>query len=320
MLFSDLNGDGSIDADTEVLQENHYYAFGLGMEGEWQKTNTAGDQNRYRYNGKELNEELGLYDYGARWYDPAIARWTSIDPLADSYASLSPYNYVANNPILLIDPNGMEIVNSAEKERKKYEEQYNTLKTTVDNAEKRYGTKKSDFKSKKSFKNYKRAKRARNQAKRNLRTWTKNAEATESLINEFESQSPNMFAELDNLKNEYGEEVDVNISVVANVEGDNDGANLHGFEENGEEVRPVSRYGTNTIEVQVARTPSGDRSQLNVMRHEAGHTSYQAQNTKSYYNYLRANKLLRRGYDGHRRGDPSGARALQYGSIKDLKR
>ena len=60
----------------------------------------------YRYNGKELVDEIGLYDYGARWYDPAVARWTSIDPLADSYAPFSPYNYVLGNPIRNIDPDG----------------------------------------------------------------------------------------------------------------------------------------------------------------------------------------------------------------------
>jgi RHS repeat-associated protein len=66
-------------------------------------------ENRYRYNGKEFSEELGLYDYGARWYDPAIARWNAVDPLADSYAQISPYAYVANNPLLFVDPDGMRI-------------------------------------------------------------------------------------------------------------------------------------------------------------------------------------------------------------------
>jgi RHS repeat-associated protein len=71
-----------------------------------------GTEHPYKYNGKELNESLGLnwYDYGARRYDPAIARWASVDPLANKYVNISPYAYVANNPIMYIDPDGREIV------------------------------------------------------------------------------------------------------------------------------------------------------------------------------------------------------------------
>ena len=61
----------------------------------------------YRYNGKELNQDLGLYDYGARNYDPVIGRWLQIDPLAETMPGWSGYNYVYNNPISLIDPLGL---------------------------------------------------------------------------------------------------------------------------------------------------------------------------------------------------------------------
>jgi RHS repeat-associated protein len=101
--FADVNQDGAVQPD-EVLQENHYYPFGMEMEGIWQ--NVGDPSNNYRYNGKELNEELGLYDYGARWYDPAVAKWTTVDPMADKMPTWSPYNYTFNNPIRFIDPDG----------------------------------------------------------------------------------------------------------------------------------------------------------------------------------------------------------------------
>ncbi|MGK6353574.1 RHS repeat-associated core domain-containing protein, partial [Parapedobacter sp. DT-150] len=68
----------------------------------------ASPENNYLYNGKELQEELGLYDYGARFYDPVIGRWGTVDKLAAEPEQIdkSPYAYGWNNPTNLTDPDG----------------------------------------------------------------------------------------------------------------------------------------------------------------------------------------------------------------------
>ncbi len=94
--------------DTAVISENHYYPFGLQISGI--SFNKAQPKNKYLYNGKELQTGFGLdwYDYGARFYDAEVGRWHVPDPLAERYESWSIYHYVRNNPILRIDPNGMD--------------------------------------------------------------------------------------------------------------------------------------------------------------------------------------------------------------------
>jgi RHS repeat-associated protein len=90
-----------------IVEENHYYPFGLQQKIPGSVYNNS--NYKYKYNGKELQDELGLnmYDYGARNYDPAIGRFMNSDPMAEKRNWLSPYNYVQNNPILKIDPDGM---------------------------------------------------------------------------------------------------------------------------------------------------------------------------------------------------------------------
>ena len=90
-------------AEEGTIEEvNHYYPFG----GVFSST---GDAQPYKYNGKELDRKGGLdwYDYGARMYDAVLGRWHAVDPMSEKYYGVSPYLYCANNPILLVDPNGM---------------------------------------------------------------------------------------------------------------------------------------------------------------------------------------------------------------------
>ncbi|MGB4292173.1 MAG: DUF6443 domain-containing protein [Bacteroidales bacterium] len=98
----------------EIIQKASYYPFGLIM-----KKSDYGlpsyPQNRYLYNGKEINpekmtsESLNLFDYGARFYDPELGRFTTQDRFAEKYYGLSPYQYAAGNPVLFVDVNGDSI-------------------------------------------------------------------------------------------------------------------------------------------------------------------------------------------------------------------
>jgi|GEM_PF-2472390 len=95
----------------EKLDKNDYYPFGLNFINTRIATETsfspATTYKNWKYNGKEL-QETGMYDYGARFYMPDIARWGVVDPLAETSRRWNPYTYAFNNPVRFIDPDGME--------------------------------------------------------------------------------------------------------------------------------------------------------------------------------------------------------------------
>ncbi|MCC8409079.1 DUF6443 domain-containing protein [Mucilaginibacter sp. UR6-1] len=110
------NTRAAIKQDGSIVQVQDYYAFGLSFNPG--NTYTPGPENRYKYNGKELQSETGQYDYGARFYDPVIARWGATDPLAEKLRRWSPYNYGDDNPIRNIDPDGMQSEDHGRKRKK----------------------------------------------------------------------------------------------------------------------------------------------------------------------------------------------------------
>lgn len=71
-----------------------------------QQTSISYYQTEFKFNGKELDSETGMYYYGARYFDPSLSIWMSVDPLAEKFPNFSPYNYTMNNPINLVDPDG----------------------------------------------------------------------------------------------------------------------------------------------------------------------------------------------------------------------
>ena len=132
-----------IDGDTgTVIEASDYYPFGKRIqvtapvsepvEGSQHAAEPAvapvatatsvastSSPNRWRFSGKEDQSFLGasipLLDFGARMYNPAIARWTAADPLSEKYYGISPYVYCLGNPISVIDPDGMDIWTMDEK-------------------------------------------------------------------------------------------------------------------------------------------------------------------------------------------------------------
>ena len=84
-----------------------------GLKAVW--SNSA----RCSFTGKEKDSETGYYYFGARYYNPDLSLWLSVDPMADKYPSLSPYNYCAWNPMKIVDPNGEDGVIIVDEDSKK---------------------------------------------------------------------------------------------------------------------------------------------------------------------------------------------------------
>ncbi len=92
------SGDSCESIPNRIVSVSKPYVFVEERNGTW---NTP-----YLFNGKELDEETGLYYYGARYLNPTSCMWLSTDPLFEKYVGMSPYNYCADNPVMMVDPDG----------------------------------------------------------------------------------------------------------------------------------------------------------------------------------------------------------------------
>jgi RHS repeat-associated protein len=107
---SDHLGTGTFLSDFDGNPYQFFLNLPFGETMAEQHSYSGDYTNRYKFNGKELDEETGFYYYGARYYNPKFSIWLSIDPLAEKFSGWNPYNFCLNNPIYFIDPDGMAAV------------------------------------------------------------------------------------------------------------------------------------------------------------------------------------------------------------------
>ena len=102
-------GSASLELDStgDIISYEEYYPFG-NTSYRAGRNDIETSLKRYRYVGKERDEETGLYYYGARYYAAWLCRFVSVDPLQFEYSELTPFQYASNRPITGIDLDGLE--------------------------------------------------------------------------------------------------------------------------------------------------------------------------------------------------------------------
>jgi len=272
----------------------------------------GGAENKYKYNGKEeqrkeISDGSGLewMDFGARLYDGQVGRWHCLDLLADKYYGYSPYSFVYNNPLVYIDPNGMDIINAWKVEgdaiRKLIEIQSEVVKD-------KDASKESKDLATETIKAYEQL----------LRSVDANAERTDEILTDLKNTDEQLYNQINSLKDKKGNIVDVYLKSDDN-QGYNDGN--YGMSQVKSSIddddKPSSMYdgfsnGRGTVTVIVNSRKYGAEDAVVLTAHEFGHLKYNVPNLVSYQIYWKENyREGERFGHGHKRRDPSGKAADQ---------
>ena len=99
------------DDKANITQYDAYLPYGELLVDE----HSSREDLPYKFNGKQFDEETGLYYYGARYLNPMVSIWYGVDPLAEKYVQTIPYLYGGGNPVRILDPNGMGWVETKDK-------------------------------------------------------------------------------------------------------------------------------------------------------------------------------------------------------------
>ena len=246
-------------------------------------------------------------------YAAAVGRWNGVDALGEEYLSSSPFVYVLNNPIILFDPNGLEVINGHQRELVEANERISEAEANLASLESSAVEKGSEG-YKEYRQNVKDAQRELRDARSSLATTQANFDVVEAALNAYAYFDPEGYAQLDNLTNPTtGDVIDVVVTVGANLSFD--GENLGGHTglsvvEGTIFTRPdgsTDHYtiNNNQVGMRITRLPGGGQTTGKTVAHEKGHITYEVGNLDTYRDWIRANPQNYQS-GGHGKGDPSG--------------
>ena len=319
-----------------IISYEEYHPFGTTSYRSG-RSETEVSLKRYKYCGKERDEETGLYYYGIRYYAAWICRFISVDILQFDYPQLTPYNYSGNKPITHFDIDGLqstgdekrgEVINVHKAEMEKQQEIVNQKQSIVDDLIKNL----VDKKDKTNYKEYKdRLKKAKNDFKKanNILSMIKNKyQQVEDFLNEYAYYDPEGYEELHKYVDYKGNPINVYVEISDDLTVKQDVGQLpYGdigrlkadkvfYNTNDYSFMNIKteKFGMNSVIIQLAA-----KGFASTISHEKGHfESY-------YYDYKKDREFViaHKGKDlklRHLEGDPSGKRADQEEADYNLKK
>ena len=291
---------------------------------------------RFQFNGQEKDDEVAGAgnSYTAEFwqFNPRLGRRFNLDPIVKYWES--GYATYANNPLILVDPKGLDVINGDAIRRDKSANNINNLESKIKSLEDKFGTSKKEFKLnggtgwKESWKGYKKDIQYLKSEKRWFKEYSTRAVKTQEIIDKWKISSPKIFEDVNNATNELGQKVNFVLGVKdaeSNVWGRN---NVDILKVNNDQTMisnyiPTSEeFGDNNVAIFIdpkvrlfTQDPETGQFSLN---HEGGHFLYWTKFTSLYNSYL--NSLTNGKFDlkgGHNPDDKSGIKAIEYGNCNE---
>jgi len=293
------------DGSGNAIQYMHYLPYGEA----WIDQQSTSWNAPYTFTGKIKDAETGYNYFGARYYDSQLSVWLSVDPMSDQYPSLSPYTYCANNPVMMVDPDGKKVINYYTKVVEFYQNRVNSLNKLIEN-----------YSGDKTSEEYDDLVKNRDDHVWDLKIAQDLETKVNGMIDKFREVMPKAYWDkVDNLKDKHGKSVDLVVKLNSSLVE----RGLFYTASDGD-----SFFGTLSDDIYTdmmqgqGEAPNKRSEQLIEIRkfwdvaalaHEFGHAFYNVTNPEK--NLLFNQGIPPESRDGHQYGNPSGEEAFHWENV-----